>query len=318
MRRHLLDDLAALHHEANGGSAWRWRRERTPPSDHAIAATGFHGAVWADGLPRDAPNLLLLLHGLGDTCEPFARFASKMRLPSTSALSLPAPLPLPHDMPGGMWHDSFEADGTLITDDSAGQRRQLQSLEGVTRPRLRALLRLLVEGCGWRLERIFFFGFAQGGTAALDLISRTSSIERELPHALTSPARMGGVVSWCGLPLEVAAQQCAQNAADGEPGCGGALGSRTPLLLVSGENDARARPDVARSRFDRLRSGWCLARDQQAPFYAPTEQALHVMPGKRQEMVRGTKEAKLLMEFFARHLSLSSALEDDPDVVRVS
>ena len=124
-----MDDLATLHDEANdGGSAWRWRRERTPPSDHAIAATGFRGAVWADKLPRDAPNLLLLLHGLGDTPEPFARFASNMCLPSTSALSLPAPLPLPHGMPGGMWHDSFEEDGTLIMDDSRGQWRRLQSL----------------------------------------------------------------------------------------------------------------------------------------------------------------------------------------------
>ena len=343
------DALCRLRRDAvDGSTSWAWRKERTPPSDATIAAAGFRGAVWADGLPRDAPNLLLLLHGLGDVPAPFARFASQLRLPQTSALSLPATLPLPHGIPGRMWHESFEADGSLIADGiinssgRSGEHRQLTSLERSTRPRLRRLLRLLVLGCGWRLERIFIFGFAQGGTAALDLLSHIRTIDGssegelvgvERPVAGRSGidegevgvtgacARLGGVVSWCGLPLSQSAMARSSSlTTDGTTdGTGsGVLGSRSPLLVVSGEQDTSTPPASAQAAFDALCAGWRLATDGQASLHPAPEQAMHVLPGRRQEMVQGPQEAKLLMEFFARHLSLSSALEDDPNVRRVS
>jgi len=45
-------------------------------------------------------NLLILLHGLGDTEKRFADFGKQMALPQTAVVALRAPLPLPFDMPG--------------------------------------------------------------------------------------------------------------------------------------------------------------------------------------------------------------------------
>lgn len=38
-------------------------------------------------------NLLLLLHGLGDTCKPFFELGKQFKLPGTCVLSLQAPFP---------------------------------------------------------------------------------------------------------------------------------------------------------------------------------------------------------------------------------
>ena len=49
------------------------------------------------------------------------------------------------------------------------------------------------------------------------------------------------------------------------------------------------------------------------------EQELRLLDGHAGDtMVHSPSEARLLMEFWARHLALSSALEDDPTIVRVS
>lgn len=152
------------------GGRWAWEPARTPPSAAALARCGFHEHKWAEGCPRDAPNLLLLLHGLGDRPAAFAAFASRLSLPLTSALALGAPMPLPLGLPGSMWHASFEEDGELLDGSNPQDRRRLESLAGTTRPRLLALLALLEAGCGWSRSRIFLFGYAQGGTAAIDLL----------------------------------------------------------------------------------------------------------------------------------------------------
>ena len=109
-------------------SRWVWAAAaaRVPPTAVALSRCGFRRGVWADGLPRDAPNLLLLLHGLGDAPDMYARFGAKLALPQTSALALAAPLPLPLGIEGGAWFESFEADGRLIDGaDASDQRRPL-------------------------------------------------------------------------------------------------------------------------------------------------------------------------------------------------
>ena len=48
-------------------SRWVWQPGalRVPPSEQMLAACGFSNSVWAPHVKRDAPNMLLLLHGLG-------------------------------------------------------------------------------------------------------------------------------------------------------------------------------------------------------------------------------------------------------------
>ncbi|EOD17240.1 hypothetical protein EMIHUDRAFT_244254 [Emiliania huxleyi CCMP1516] len=143
-------------------SRWVWAAAaaRVPPTAAALSRCGFRRGVWADGLPRDAPNLLLLLHGLGDAPDMYARFGAKLALPQTSALALAAPLPLPLGIEGGAWAP------------------------------LLSVLRLLVRECGWSPERIFLFGYAHGGTVALDLLQHLDGL------AGGGPCRLGGCVSW--------------------------------------------------------------------------------------------------------------------------
>lgn len=326
-----MSSLASLRCDGpSAASRWVWNQNsvRVPPTPAAITTCGFATHCWANGLPRAEPNLLLLLHGLGDGPSAFARFAGRIALPQTSALALGAPLPLPHEIPGGAWCDSFEADGELIDGTRCNERRRTDSLARVTRPRLLALLRHLVFGCGWNLERIFLFGYAQGGTAALDLLAHEESID----GSSGGPCRLGGVVSWCGFPLPEA------SATVPSPLGSGRIGRRTPLLVVGGADDLQTPPKLARRLYAKLREGWVVHRSEEAEGRAEgrtegkrsdeereraraadeVDQTLHVLPRRGQAMVGSAGEAKLLMEFFARHLALNSALEDDPSIIRVS
>ena len=212
----------AARHSAGGRSAWIWTDKRPPrrPLDAELAAAGFGGSQWVDG-PQGARNLLLLLHGLGDTPVPFARLAATMALPETSALALRAPRSLPAGLDGSMWHESFDAEGEVLP-PSAGL---------LAEPR-QSLLTLLatLERFGWPARRVFLLGYMQGGVVALDLAARATE------------TRLGGVVSVCGhltpdlLPSPTA------------------TGVQTPVLIIAGTRDDHAPVAVARRSFDALRT----------------------------------------------------------------
>ena len=228
----MLDSSGLLHRLDNDGATrWAWRQtsqQPRPPSASALAACGFGGSEWVAAADADARNLLVLLHGLGDEPEPFAKFARQMALPQTAALALRAPLPLPAGIEvGRAWFDSFEADGALIAPKS-GERRRVRSLEQ-TVSKLRALVALL-RSSGWAHERIFLLGFAQGGTAAL-------------AYALRSEHRLGGVASVCGHVLPESEDRAAAPAA-----------RQTPMLVLAGERDAQTPAADARRLFDRLKT----------------------------------------------------------------
>jgi len=214
--------LAARHSAPGGRSAWVWTEKRLPrrPPDAELAAAGFGGSQWVEG-PQGARNLLLLLHGLGDSPVPFARLAATMALPETSALALRAPCSLPAGLDGSMWHESFDAEGEVL----------LPSADLLAEPRrsLRALLATL-ERFGWPARRVFLLGYMQGGVVALDLAV----------HA--SESRLGGVVSVCGhLPPDLLPSPTA-------------MGVQTPVLVIAGTRDDHAPVAVARHSFDALRN----------------------------------------------------------------
>ena len=60
-------------------------------------------------------NVLVLLHGLGDTNESFSNLGKQLSLPETVCISLQAPTPLPFDLGGFHWGDD------IIFDQSTGQ-----------------------------------------------------------------------------------------------------------------------------------------------------------------------------------------------------
>ena len=71
-----------------------------------------------------ADNLLVLLHGLGDTPANYLTFGTNLQLPSTTVVSLRAPWPLgaggaieaaaAGHVEGYQWFPAFEDDGSLI------------------------------------------------------------------------------------------------------------------------------------------------------------------------------------------------------------
>lgn len=173
---------------------------------------------------KPAQNILILLHGLGDTHEPFAALGTNLNLPETACLSVRGPTPLPFDMNGFHWGDDIifdQSTGGLDGDSGFGRTRKL----------LRELLdETLVKKCGWRPRSIFFLGFGQGGMVAVDLPAGNKNVE------------YGGAVSIGGaLP------------SDSDVGVQPEVKSSTPILLLGAEKNSAidaAAEERMKERFD--------------------------------------------------------------------
>ncbi|KZT57901.1 hypothetical protein CALCODRAFT_495548 [Calocera cornea HHB12733] len=108
-------------------------------------------------------NLLILLHGLGDTELPFANLGRSLKLPQTATLSLRAPIRIPFlEEEAFQWYPSFDPLGDLLErPDPTGALDILVFT-----------LEKLVKECGWPINRIHLFGFAQGGSVAAEVALR--------------------------------------------------------------------------------------------------------------------------------------------------
>ena len=214
-----------------------------------------------------SPNILLLLHGLGDTAPAFASFGRALHLPETTVVTVQAPAPLPFDLGGFHWGDDVAFDsstGSLDTD--AGLMRSTAMLVN------EVIRGTLLKRCGYRLREILILGFGQGGmaglTAARELMqapSGTSENESEIKGSLAGVISIGAA-----YPLS-----------------GGRTGakSRTPVLLVAGR-DSTAVTDATIRRTKEVFEFVELSR------YARKGDG---MPSNRDEMLP-------VMQFFARRL----------------
>lgn len=171
--------------------------ETSPPRSRPTASEPLPGVgsryVWVPspspsfkGRGWPAPNILVLLHGLGDTETRYADLARAMGMPGVEALAVRAPHALLPEgspelgMPGAAWYAAFEADGHPIDGTAPGETRRLATLDAS-----RKMLHVLFDGLGARgfpPKAIFLLGYGQGGVAALDA-------------ALAYRAQLGGVVA---------------------------------------------------------------------------------------------------------------------------
>ncbi|KAF6753713.1 hypothetical protein DFP72DRAFT_1128264 [Ephemerocybe angulata] len=86
-------------------------------------------------------NLLILLHGLGDTQVPFGKLGHSLKLPQTAVLALRASEQIPYLYEDAyQWYPSFDA---LVVNH-------------------------LTDDLQWPLDRLHLFGFAQGGSVAAE------------------------------------------------------------------------------------------------------------------------------------------------------
>ncbi|KAF2422179.1 phospholipase/Carboxylesterase superfamily protein [Tothia fuscella] len=129
-------------------------------------------------------NILILLHGLGDTHTPFATFGTKLQLPETACISLRAPADMPFDLGGFHWGDNimFDQNTEEMEIDTGFKKSTKLVLEDVVR-------KTLVKKCGYGLREIVLLGFGQGGMVAVNVAAELGLGEE-----------LGGVVS-IGGPL---------------------------------------------------------------------------------------------------------------------
>ncbi|KAH6881558.1 Alpha/Beta hydrolase protein [Alternaria rosae] len=127
-------------------------------------------------------NILILLHGLGDTNASFTKLGEQLNLPETACIAIQAPNPLPFDLGGMHWGEDMIFDSTTgeMDMDTGVQKATLLVLDQVVRQGL-------IGKCGYKAREIMIFGFAQGGMVALQIAAQ---LEDEL----------GGVIS-IGGPL---------------------------------------------------------------------------------------------------------------------
>lgn len=160
-------------------------------------------------------NILILLHGLGDTHASFTTLARQLTLPETACLTLQAPTPLPFDLGGFHWGDDIifdQASGTMDFDTGFTKSTHL-----ITE---RIIKDALISKCGYKAREIMLFGYGQGGMAALAAAT-----------SLAAEEELGGVISTGGpLPLSVSTISQAK--------------VKTPVLVLGGSSNSLVTPSA--------------------------------------------------------------------------
>ena len=152
-------------------------------------------------------NILILLHGLGDSHSPFAALGKNFNFPETACLAARAPSMVPFNNNGFHWGDD------LIFDSSTGGLDMEADFTSAYKLMKTIIDDTLVDKCGWTRRAIFLFGLGQGGMVALDLASRLPASEE-----------FGGVLS-LGGPLPSAAPSPHPKA-------------KTPVMLMGAEKNS--------------------------------------------------------------------------------
>ncbi|CAG8051918.1 unnamed protein product [Penicillium salamii] len=209
-----------------------------------------------------APNILLLLHGLGDSAAAFTKFGQAINLPETTVVTVQGTAPLPFDLGGFHWGDDISFDSaTGAIDMDAGLTRATKTLvTDVVRD-------TLVRKCGYALREIMILGFGQGGMAGLAVARELAQKSKE-GHE-TGP--LSGVIS-IGAPYSLSGSRVGDK-------------NRSPVLLVAGR-DSVAVSDEAVRRTKQVFEFVEVSR------YARKGDG---MPSSREEMLP-------VMQFFARRL----------------
>ncbi|KAF1776928.1 Alpha/Beta hydrolase fold [Phytophthora cactorum] len=244
---------------------------------------------------KDAPpaqNLLVFLHGRGDSHEPFARLGEQMALPQTdvsvstaAVLSLRAPRELPFGL-GFTWIDDLDANGDVIPPDTPHKQRS-DSLY-MTRDYVWSFLQTLNDQYGWNYSRLFVFAFSQGACVAFHL-------------AMTLPrdVRLGGVVLVSGGAI------VGPHSAVYTPGA-----AATPILQVTGAVDDVYPTSLA-----------ALTRREFKKRYTQKDAELFtslVRPHKGHAMIDSREDMHRVMLFFSKHLYLRNVeLENRSDVIEL-
>ncbi|KDR74958.1 hypothetical protein GALMADRAFT_249912 [Galerina marginata CBS 339.88] len=148
---------------------------RVKPSPKASRIPGsYFYAASDDGTDE---NLLILLHGLGDTELPFSKLGKSLKLPQTAVLALRAPEQVPFLYEAAyQWYTSFDDLGEMLTRPNPTPALQVLS----------KVIDHLMKDCAWTVSRIHLFGFAQGGSVAAEFGIDWWKTQLQNPRAIAS------------------------------------------------------------------------------------------------------------------------------------
>lgn len=271
--------------------------DRTRPfHDLAPSLAPFLYEPSADGIET---NLLILLHGLGDTAKNFVEFGRRLTLPQTSLLAITAPGRLPLDM-GAAWYPAFEQDGTpLVEPVRPGDRRRVEGVRA-SRIAIQTLIRGLVCRCNWRASDVFIMGFSQGGLVAMDVGT----------HVAT-PGPLGGVVGLscaCLLPEQDALSERRKEES--------AL--QAPMLSLHGTQDDVVPLSLARSTRDVMRERIAVQLAEPGSGSAAAHYEYVELAGGKHATPQCAEHARPLLAFFGRHLlRRSPAMEAAAGIIEI-
>ncbi|KAI8976749.1 hypothetical protein BDB01DRAFT_304639 [Pilobolus umbonatus] len=229
-------------------------------------------------------NLIIFLHGLGDTEASFAKLGSDMNIPQTAILAVRAPFPIPLIEDAYQWFPSFDMNtGYLLPPGAPERMRGLME----TRGRMDQLIDHMIVHCGFKQRNIYLFGFLNGGTVAMDTL-------------LFGKARqLGGVISIGGYLLE---EEHGSSKVK-EPYNG-------HILITRGSKDE----SLGSESFIRERIN---AIEKQCSSSTRVEQ--HVIQGKGQMMPNSAEEWKIINLFLSKIIRLrNKEMESMSDVYTVN
>ena len=224
-------------------------------------------------------NLLILLHGAGDTHIPFSNLGKRMELPQTATLSLSASisLNLPEEgrgsfvqLPFGLGHTWYQ-EMDFITGDklSTSNTKRLTSLKHALKildPLICSLIGIDTDDdCDdcWIPERIFLFGFSSGACLAMEFCRMWAKSGR-MP--------LGGAICICGgIHIDQKTDKKSK-----EP---------TDVLIITGDDDYPK--DVA---------------EQNKQLYDSSKVQIYTKKGRGNGMIDSKEEMQVIMEFLSKRL----------------
>jgi predicted esterase len=232
--------------------------------------------------PRNAPNtnLLVLLHGAGDSHGPYDKFSQTTALPQTATLSLSASCPGFTELPlelGYTWFQEMDfTTGSLLSRDHSMRQSSLLSAT----QRLCDLIQGLTQQ--WIPERIFIFGYGVGAALAMTTCQYWW-------QNCKKPALGGAVCVRGGDCLSLIPK-----AINKTSGSNDKASQASPIILVVGGKDADFPPSLAKT----IQSEYmheCGSGNEQLV-------KIHVQPNKAQCMISSEEEYTAVMEFIAPKL----------------
>ena len=190
-------------------------------------------------------NILVLLHGLGDTAGSFTTLGKNLALPETSCISLQAPTPLPFQLGGWHWGDD------IAFDQATGEIECDTGFEKAGKVIKNIVQDALMSKCGYTPRKIFFFGFGQGGMVAIAAVLGMAEL-----------GEFGGIISIGGpVPTPLLSARSASKT----PICVLGGSSNTLVTRYAVANIKRCFTDIVYQKFERAGDDMPRTREEMYP-----------------------------------------------------